>query len=124
MTVGTKFTESRRRTIVKSLAWRVIGIGWTWVGAYIIILMVPPTWKNAAIIATLIVVYHHSTRMIMYYFYERLWARISWGKYNPEAGSFEPMCLKDKIAWTLCSLAVLGAIFFLLIYITPLVKPK
>ena len=117
-----EFAESRRRTIVKSLAWRLIGIVWTWVGAYIIILMVPPTWKNAPVIATLIVVYHHSTRMIMYYFYERLWANIGWGKYDPGGGVFAPMSRRDKALWTLCSLAVLVVIFFLLIYVTPLLK--
>ena len=56
--------ESKRRTVVKSLLWRIIGIVWTWVGAYIILIFIPEEYKTAAIIATLIVVYHHSTRMI------------------------------------------------------------
>jgi len=72
--------ELKRRTVIKSLLWRIIGVVWTWIGAYFIILVIPPSVKNAPVIATLIVVYHHSTRMVMYYFYERIWASISWGK--------------------------------------------
>jgi hypothetical protein len=27
--------EARRRTIVKTITWRLIGILWTWIGAYL-----------------------------------------------------------------------------------------
>ncbi|MCD6389051.1 MAG: DUF2061 domain-containing protein [Desulfobulbaceae bacterium] len=116
------FTELRRRSVLKSLIWRIIGVVWTWIGAYIIILIVPPTWNNAAIIATLIVVYHHSTRMIMYYFYERIWTSISWGKYDSEQGSFQGMSMHDKLIWTIGSSVSIGVIFFLIIYVTPFIK--
>ena len=76
-------TELKRRSLLKSIIWRVIGIAWTWIGTYFIVLLLPPNLKNAPVIATLIVVYHHSTRMIMYYFYERIWADISWGRNFP-----------------------------------------
>ncbi len=114
--------ELKRRTVVKSLIWRAIGIVWTWIGAYFIILLVPPTWKNAAIIATLIVIYHHSTRLIMYYFYERIWTGISWGKYDPAEDSFQPMTGHDKAYWVLGSSVAIGIIFFLIIYVAPLIK--
>ena len=116
------FIELKRRTIIKSLIWRIIGIVWTWVGAYFIILVIPPDWKNAATIATLIVVYHHSTRMIMYYFYERFWTTIHWGKYDPEQNNFQVMTTRDKLIWTIGSSVTIGIIFFLIIYVTPFIK--
>ncbi len=118
----SEFTELRRRTIVKSLLWRVVGIFWTWIGVYFIILIVPLTWKNAPIIATLIVIYHHSTRMVMYYFYERIWAAISWGKYDLREGKFHVMSMQGKIIWTFSTLIVMGVMFFLVIYIAPVIK--
>ena len=66
---ANKTLESKRRTLVKSLLWRLIGIVWTWIGAYLILLFIPEKYESAAIVATLIVLYHHSTRLIMYYFY-------------------------------------------------------
>ena len=119
---GSEVMELRRRTIVKSLVWRLIGVVWPWVGAYLIVLIVPATAKNAPIIATLIVVYHHSTRMIMYYLYERYWTSISWGKYDAQTCSFQPMSPRDKLVWTLGTAIVVLLIFLLIIYIGPLVK--
>jgi len=116
------FTELRRRTILKSLVWRIIGIVWTWIGAYFIILIVPPTWKNAATIATLIVIYHHSTRLIMYYFYERIWTTISWGKYDSEQGRSQAMSMHDRLIWIISSSVMIGVILVLIIYVTPLIK--
>jgi len=115
------FAELKRRTLVKSLLWRVIGIVWTWVGAYCIIMIVPPTSRNAPIIATLIVIYHHSTRTIMYYFYERIWAAISWGKYDFREGSYRPMSRSDLLIWTFSTLAAVGFIVFLVLFVAPLV---
>ncbi len=112
--------ESRRRSIVKTLFWRFIGIIWTWIGAYVIILLVPPSYKTAAFIATLIVIYHHSTRMIMYYFYERIWASVSWGRTEPE----KPMSGCEKALWIAGIIVFLSIIFFLIIYVTPMVKGK
>ncbi|MBN2137383.1 MAG: DUF2061 domain-containing protein [Sedimentisphaerales bacterium] len=119
---GSEVMELRRRTIVKSLVWRVIGVVWTWIGAYFIVLVVPPTQKNAPLIATLIVVYHHSTRMIMYYLYERYWTGVSWGKYDPRTSTFQPMSLKDKLMWILGTVIAIVSIFLLIVYIGPLVK--
>jgi len=119
---GSETTELRRRTIVKSLLWRLIGVVWTWIGAYFIILIVPPTAKNASIIATLIVVYHHSTRMVMYYLYERYWAGVSWGKYDVRTCTFQPMSLRDKIRWALGTAIAIVLIFSLIVYVGPLFK--
>jgi len=112
--------ELRRRSLVKSLVWRIIGVVWTWVGAYIIILLLPPARRSAALIATLIVVYHHSTRMIMYYLYERLWASIAWGR----EASPQRMTRRAKILWTRGTAAALAFIFFLLLEVHPKVKAR
>ena len=116
------FTELRRRTVIKTLIWRIIGVVWTWIGAYFIILLIPPSWKSATIIATLIVIYHHSTRMIMYYFYERIWTTIIWGKYDTRRGCYKTLSTRDKLIWIIGSLFTIGVIFILIIYVTPLIK--
>jgi len=115
--------ETRRRSIVKSLTWRVIGVIWTWVGAYVIILIVPASRRNAAIIATLIVVYHHSTRMIMYYFYERIWTSVRWGRTADDAAR-SPMSLAEKAAWMAAIIVTVAAIFAAIIWLGPMLKAK
>jgi len=76
--------ELRKRSLTKIVIWRIIGILWTWVGAYFIVLLLPENLKKASVIATIIVIYHHSTRMVMYYFHERVWNNIAWGKVGYE----------------------------------------
>ena len=112
--------ELRRRTIVKSLVWRIIGIAWTWIGAYLIILLIPPSYETAALIATLIVVYHHSTRMVMYYVYERIWTAVSWGRTDVA----RPMSRAEIVLWTTGTLGTIVLIFLLLIYMSPRLKAK
>ena len=115
-----KSGELRRRSLVKSLLWRVIGVVWTWIGAYIILLLIPPSRRSAALIATLIVVYHHSTRMVMYYAYERVWASVSWGRGTPA----RPMSRKEKLLWSLGTVVGLALVFFLLLGVTPRIKAR
>lgn len=115
-----KTNELHRRTLVKSLLWRLIGIVWTWIGAYIILLFVPPSHQSAALIATLIVVYHHSTRMIMYYVYERIWASITWGRSTSPC----PMSRKEKVLWAFGTVAALTLLFFLLLGVQPNIEEK
>lgn len=115
-----KATELKRRSLLKSLLWRIIGVLWTWAGAYIILLLLPPSRRSAAFIATLIVVYHHSTRMVMYYAYERIWASVSWGRDIPA----HPMSWKEKFVWTGATAGALCLIFFLLVEVIPNIKAK
>ena len=115
--------ETRRRSIVKSLLWRIIGVAWTWGGAFVILLLLPEGRHQAAWAATAIVIYHHSTRMIMYYFYERIWTSISWGRTREAAGRV-PMTLHEALIWTLAILAVVAAIFGTIVFTGPLMKPK
>jgi uncharacterized membrane protein len=114
--------EIRRRSIVKALVWRVIGVVWTWVGAYLILLFTPEKYNKASIVATLIVIYHHSTRMVMYYFYERIWSLVSWGKISKQESEQLRMTRSAKLVWWVAVLIGLAVIFFLIIYIVPQLK--
>jgi hypothetical protein len=116
--------ETKRRSVTKSLVWRVIGILWTWIGAYLILTLVPKPYQSAGLIATLIVVYHHSTRMVMYYLYERVWSRIRWGKTQTQAGAGPPLSARARLGWGLVTVLGVALIFFLILYITPLLKGK
>ena len=114
--------ETRRRSATKSLIWRLIGVVWTWIGAYLILLWTPERFRKAAWVSTFIVVYHHSTRMVMYYAYERLWSGIRWGR--PEADAPPPLTLRAKLLWAAGTLVVVAVMFFLVLYVTPLAKGK
>jgi hypothetical protein len=116
----SKPRELRRRSLLKALLWRVIGVVWTWVGAYIILLFIPPSRQSAALIATLIVLYHHSTRMIMYYLYERIWNAVGWG----HAEIVVPMSKRQKLFWATGTALALAFIFFLLLDVHPRIKEK
>ena len=110
--------ELRRRSLVKALLWRVIGIAWTWAGAYVILILVPPSRRSAALVATLIVVYHHSTRMVMYYAYERAWAAVPWGKTEAPL----PMSRREKVLWSLGVLLAVVLMFYILVAVYPEIK--
>ena len=114
--------ELKRRTVAKSLLWRLIGIVWTWVGAYLILLLTPQKFRSASLMAAAIVVYHHSTRMIMYYLYERIWGNIHWGRIDKNKLETAAISLKGKLFWVFVVTVTLALIFFLLIYVNPLMK--
>ena len=114
--------ELRRRTITKSLLWRLIGIVWTWIGAYFILLLTPQRFKSASLMASAIVVYHHSTRMIMYYLYERIWSNIRWGKVDEDKLETVAISPKRMLIWIFVVTLVLALIFFLILYVNPLMK--
>ena len=78
--------ETRQRSFAKAALWRIIGIAWTWIGAYLILGWLPEGYRSAGLAATLIVVYHHSTRMLVYYAYERMWDRVRWGRLTQPLG--------------------------------------
>ena len=65
--------ESKKRSMVKSIVWRIIGI----------ILLGGITWVFTRDIetTTIITVLFHSIRLVLYYVHERIWDRIEWG-YN------------------------------------------
>ena len=64
--------DTKLRSFVKAIVWRVIGI---FVLA-VISLMVTHNWKEV----TAITIIFHSIRMVLYYWHERAWQHITWGK--------------------------------------------
>jgi len=117
-----RLLELKRRSVAKSLIWRFIGISWTWIGAYLILLFTPAKYKTEAWLATFIVIYHHSTRMIMYYFYERIWASISWGKINRDEKDTSAMSFRDKVMWVSAIVVAVVILFILIMFVWPMIK--
>jgi uncharacterized membrane protein len=64
--------ETHKRSMVKSLTWRIVGIVMLGAIAY----AVTRDWKEMGIITLIF----HSVRMILYYVHERIWLRIKWGR--------------------------------------------
>ena len=116
-------TETRRRTLVKTVAWRLIGIVWTWIGAYLILLFAPKRYRSAVALSTLIVAFHHSTRTAMYYGYERLWAGITWGRCEDGSPLAGDVTWTTKLAWTATAIAAIVLLLVTVLYVTPMVKP-
>ena len=114
-------TETRRRTLVKTVAWRVIGIAWTWIGAYLILLFTPDRYRTAAALSTLIVAFHHSTRMAMYYGYERVWSGISWGRCDGGSGAGQ-LTWRARLVWTIAGIGAVLLILLVVLYLTPKAK--
>ncbi|MBU2995125.1 DUF2061 domain-containing protein [Cellulophaga baltica] len=65
-------SEDPRRSIVKSISWRVIGT----IDTVIISWIVTGTLKLAFSIG----IVELFTKMILYFFHERMWNKIKWGK--------------------------------------------
>jgi len=64
--------DTRIRSLVKSIVWRVTGIVLLGIIAYCI----TGNFKEMTIITLLF----HGIRVILYYFHERIWEKISWGR--------------------------------------------
>ena len=115
--------ETRRRTVVKTVTWRLIGIVWTWIGAYLILLFAPERYRSAVALSTLIVAFHHSTRMAMYYGYERVWAGIAWGRCGEGSPLAGGVAWTAKLAWTVAAIVAIVLLLVIVLYVTPMVKP-
>jgi uncharacterized membrane protein len=66
--------ESRKRSIVKSIVWRVICI----VVSILTVFFLSGKWDIAVAVGTI----YNVITMILYYFHERIWNRIKWGISN------------------------------------------
>jgi len=64
--------DSKKRSLVKSVVWRIIGV----VLLAVIAFLITGNLKEM----TIITVVFHAIRMVMYYFHERVWERITWGR--------------------------------------------
>lgn len=67
--------ETKRRSLLKSLSWRVIGL----FDLAIQVFILAGIFTNLIELALIIPLTHFATRFIEYYFHERLWSRIKWG---------------------------------------------
>ena len=65
-------SDTKQRSIIKTVSWRIIGSFSTFLISYIIL----GNFSVAGSIAVIQIV----ANMILYYLHERAWARISWGK--------------------------------------------
>ncbi len=66
------FRESRLRSLVKSLSYRIISIAGTGILTWVITRDIRETVSITLIIQVFLV--------ILYYSYERIWVKINWGK--------------------------------------------
>jgi len=64
--------DLRKRSLAKSVTWRLLGIGMLVVISY----LVTRDWEKT----TGITVIFHGLRLILYYFHERLWECVRWGR--------------------------------------------
>ena len=67
-------TEQTKRSLLKTITWRITASSDTFVIAWII----TGDWKMGGSIAGIEVI----TKMFFYYFHERIWNKIKWGKKN------------------------------------------
>jgi uncharacterized membrane protein len=63
--------ETRKRSIVKSILWRVICI----IVSVVTSFFLTGNWDVAVAIGII----YNAVTMVLYYFHERLWDRIAWG---------------------------------------------
>ena len=63
--------EQKKRSIAKTLTWRITASLVT----FVIVWIITGDWKMGASIAGIEVI----TKMFFYYFHERIWIKIKWG---------------------------------------------
>ncbi|MDP6680892.1 MAG: DUF2061 domain-containing protein [Pelagibacteraceae bacterium] len=63
--------EQKKRSIAKTLTWRITASLVT----FLIVLIITGDWKIGGSIAVIEVI----TKMFFYYFHERIWIKIKWG---------------------------------------------
>jgi uncharacterized membrane protein len=64
--------ETRKRSIAKSIVWRIICI----IVSIAVSYMLTSRWDVAVAIGSV----YNLVTMVLYYFHERFWNRIKWGK--------------------------------------------
>ncbi|MBU0478189.1 DUF2061 domain-containing protein [bacterium] len=64
--------DTRLRSWVKSIIWRIIGIVILGILAWLFTRDLKET--------TLITITFHTIRLVLYYYHERIWERIAWGR--------------------------------------------
>lgn len=72
--------DTRLRSWVKSITWRLMGIVILGVLAWLF----TRDWKET----TLITITFHAIRFVLYYYHERAWGRIVWGRKIPKPSEY------------------------------------
>jgi len=67
--------ESQRRSIAKTLTWRITGSAAT----FLISWMISGSWSMAGSIAVIQIV----ANTVLYYLHERVWNAVMWGRHDP-----------------------------------------
>jgi hypothetical protein len=58
----------------------------------------------------------------MYYLYERIWSNICWGRIDEDKLETVAISTKRKLIWIFVVMLALALIFFLILYVNPLMK--
>ena len=64
--------ESPKRSLAKTITWRIIAVVITWIALMFVMSTVEATIWTAII---------HGVKTAAYYFHERFWDRINWGRF-------------------------------------------
>ena len=91
--------EYKRRSALKSIIWRIIGI--------LILAVITFIYTRSWIQTGLVTVIHHAVFLLVYYLHERVWLRVSVGRPITEA------LLKMFTYETVCGNIILGTITYL-----------
>jgi uncharacterized membrane protein len=66
--------NSKKRSLTKTVSWRIIGS----IDTMIITYIVTGNWKFGLAVGSVEVM----TKIVLYYIHERVWQRIKWGKHE------------------------------------------
>jgi len=70
--------EKHKRSLIKSVVWRIIGI--------LFLALVTYIYTRNWITTSLVTILHHGTFIVVYYLHERFWLKIRWdSRYRPFA---------------------------------------
>jgi uncharacterized membrane protein len=76
--------ETHKRSIIKTVSWRVTGSTSTFLITYSI--------SGSITLAGVIGITQILTNSVLYYAHERVWNKINWGNHNPEDN-----CIRGKL---------------------------
>ena len=91
-------SEYKRRSALKSIIWRIMGI--------LILAVITFIYTRSWIQTGLVTVIHHAVFLLVYYLHERVWLRVSVGRPITEA------LLKMFTYETICGNIILGTITY------------
>jgi len=64
-------TETRKRSLVKVVLWRFIGVA--------LLMLIAWVFSGDVYTATGISIVFHALRVVLHYFFERFWSKVGWG---------------------------------------------